>query len=131
MTAIAIVGSRDFSNLELVRKFVANMDERDIVVTGGARGVDTAAQATALDYGLTVRVIKPDWKRYKRAAGMIRNEQIVEAADEVVAFWDGESRGTEDTINKARKAGKPVLIFGPNGESLKCPGAKQGEMFES
>jgi hypothetical protein len=127
---IAIVGSRNFANLELVRKFVANMDEGDSVVTGGARGVDTAAEATALDYSLTVQVIRPDWKRYGKAAGMIRNEQIVKVCDEVVAFWDGKSRGTKDTIDKARKARKPIAIFGPDGDRIPVPGTEQGELFE-
>jgi hypothetical protein len=131
MTAIAIVGSRDFPNLELVRNFVEGLDDGTVIVTGGARGVDQVAEDAALSCAFTVQVIKPDWQRYGRGAGMIRNTQIEKVSDEVVAFWDGQSRGTEDTINKFRKAGKPVTIYGPDGKSLKCPGTQQGEMFES
>jgi predicted Rossmann-fold nucleotide-binding protein len=130
MTAIAIVGSRDFPNLELVKRFVEDLDDGTVIVTGGARGVDQAAEEAALPLGFTVQVIRADWSRYGRGAGMIRNTQIVKVSDEVVAFWDGESHGTEDTINKFRKAGKAVAIYGPDGESLKCPGTEQGEMFE-
>jgi hypothetical protein len=119
--AVAIVGSRDFSDLELVRKYVANLayhDDRAIIVTGGARGVDTAAQATALEYSLTVQVIKPDWERYGKAAGPIRNEQIVKVSDEVVAFWDGKSRGTKSTIELTRKARKPLAIVFADGRKV-------------
>jgi hypothetical protein len=124
--AVAIVGSRNFSDLELVRKFVEDLDDGTIIVTGGARGVDQAAEATALEYGLTVQVIKPDWERHGKAAGPIRNEQIVKVSEEVVAFWDGKSRGTKYTIDKARKAGKCVTLFYPNGMRFHAP---QGELF--
>ena len=46
----------------------------------------------------------------------IRNQQIVDSADRVVAFWDGKSRGTADTLRRAHAAGKPILIIGPTGE---------------
>lgn len=117
--AVAIVGSRNFANLELVRKYVADLDERTVVVTGGARGVDTAAEEEALECRLTVQVIKPDWERYGNAAGPIRNEQIVKVSDEVVAFWDGKSRGTKSTIELARKARKALTIFFEDGRKVR------------
>jgi hypothetical protein len=120
--AVAVVGSRNFSDLELVRKYVASLayhDDRAIIVTGGARGVDEAAEATALDYSLLVQVIKPDWERHGKAAGPIRNEQIVRVSDEVVAFWDGKSRGTKSTIELTRKARKPLTIFFEDGRKVR------------
>lgn len=132
MTAIAIVGSRDFPNLEMVQKFVESLDDGTIIVTGGARGVDQAAEDAALPLGLFVQVIKPDWNRYGRGAGMIRNTQIVKASDKVVAFWDGESRGTMDTVKKARKVRKPVAIYGADGKMVDAaePVVVQGSRFE-
>lgn len=117
--AVAIVGSRNFSDLELVRKYVANLayhDDRAIIVTGGAQGVDLAAEATALDYSLTVQIIKPDWERYGKAAGPIRNEQIVKVSDEVVVFWDGKSHGTKSMMDLARLAGKPLTVIFEDGK---------------
>ena len=65
----------------------------------------------AHDMMLTLHVIEPKWEEYGRKAGMMRNSQIVEKADLVVAFWDGESRGTADTIEKAQLAGKDLKVF--------------------
>ena len=128
-TVIAIVGSRTYPKLELVKKFVEDLDDDVGIVTGGARGVDQAAEDAALPIGLSVQVIKADWERYGRGAGMIRNTQIVKVADEVVAFWDLKSRGTHDTISKARAAGKPVHVVGPDGKTLEATANKQQELF--
>lgn len=57
----------------------------------------------------------PDWNRYGRSAGARRNAEIVKQADEVVAFWDGKSRGTQITIAMARAAGKPVTVYDAKG----------------
>ena len=54
-------------------------------------------------------------KRYSNPAGMIRNGEIVRLSDEVIAFWDGKSSGTRDTIQKAKAAGKSVRVFQPSG----------------
>ncbi len=110
---IAIVGSRDYPDRARVEALVQDLPDDVVVVTGGAVGVDRWAESVARSRGLEVEVILPDWQRYGRAAGPIRNKAIVEAADRVVAFWDGRSRGTRSTIELARKAGKPVEVVGP------------------
>jgi hypothetical protein len=56
----------------------------------------------------------PDWFAHGRVAGLMRNSQIVDYAEEVFAFHDGTSRGTLDTIRKAREAGKLRKVFLPN-----------------
>lgn len=129
---IAIVGSRDFPRLEWVRGFVdqilhealraygklpATLDElpavtRNLVIlSGGARGVDSTAVERARMHKIFVEEIPAEWDRLGKGAGMIRNTEIVARADEVYAFWDGESRGTWDTIKKARAAGKLRHIY--------------------
>lgn len=108
---IAIVGSRDYQNLLEVREFVAEVAKlcpEAVIVSGGARGVDTAAADAAMEVGLAVRILLPDWRKYGKIAGFLRNTKIVEACDYLAAFWDGVSRGTVDSINKARVAGKLV-----------------------
>jgi hypothetical protein len=80
------------------------------IVSGGARGVDTLAENFARQRGLKTIIHYPDYKRYGRRAPLVRNSLIVEDADQVIAFWDGVSRGTHDTIKKAERKGKPVLI---------------------
>ena len=115
---IAVVGSRDYADLERVARYVTALPPGSVVVSGGARGVDRAAALAARAAGLTVRVLDADWKRLGRGAGFARNEQIVAEAERVVAFWDGTSRGTVDTIRRARAGGKAVTVFGPSGEEL-------------
>ena len=83
------------------------------MVSGGARGPDTLGVLWARDNGIEIKEFLPDWDKYGKSAGFIRNTQIVEAADLVIAFWDGVSRGTKDSIDKAEKMGKRVAVIQP------------------
>lgn len=80
------------------------------VVSGGARGVDSLGEAWAKAQGIPVKRFLPDWKTYGKAAGPIRNSDMVAYAEAVIAIWDGVSPGTGDTIRKAQTSGKPVYI---------------------
>jgi len=115
---IAIVGSRNYSDLERVREYVRSLPTGTVVVSGGAIGVDKAAEFQARRCGLEVEIFIPEWNVYGKSAGFRRNKQIVDAADEVTAFWDGRSKGTLSTIHLAREAGKPVniILLRPNEE---------------
>lgn len=117
---VAIVGSRDYPDMEQVVDFVFQLPDGTEVVSGGARGVDSwaadTAKSTLLD--LEVRVFPADWNRHGKSAGYIRNQQIVDYADCVVAFWDGKSRGTAHTIKLAREADKLKAVFGPDDLAL-------------
>lgn len=108
---VAIVGSRKFKRLATVKEYVESLPLDTIIVSGGALGVDEVAETTAIAKGMTSKIFKPNWKKFGLAAGPIRNAQIVEEADEIVAFWDGESKGTANTIKLARQAGKPLKII--------------------
>lgn len=117
---IAVVGSRDGIDLDAVREFIDHLNpDINVVISGGARGVDTAAVDRATERGIPVEVFPADWDRYGRSAGYKRNKDIVRAADSVAAFWDGISRGTEHTIKLAIEAGKPVAIFGVAGDLIR------------
>jgi hypothetical protein len=108
---IAVVGSRTYPTLEDVRQFVREQPLDAVIISGGARGVDQAAVNEARRLEMPYEVYPADWNRYGRGAGMIRNQTIVDTADEIVAFWDGQSPGTRDTIRRAKAAGKPVRVF--------------------
>jgi len=116
MIRVAIVGSREIRDydfvekkfLELVSEKKLNLDEV-IIVSGGAEGVDSLAQRIAKKYGLTIIIHYPRWSVWGRAAGPVRNRKIVADADVVLAIKGSKSRGTIDTIRKAREAGKEVL----------------------
>lgn len=107
---IAIVGSRDYKDLEAVRQYVRSLPDDTVVISGGARGVDRVAAAAARLRGLAVIEFLADWNGVGRGAGMVRNRDIVAAADKVVVFWDGVSRGTKHTVGLAQRAGKAVEI---------------------
>lgn len=117
---IAVVGSRDGINPAAVHDFIDKLNPvSTVVVSGGARGVDTYAAERAEERGIKTVVIRPNWKKYGRGAGFLRNKEIVKAADDVVAFWDGRSRGTEHTIEQAVKLGRSVAIFGVDGKLIR------------
>ena len=110
MTRFAVVGSRGFPSRQQVENVLAQLvGPEDTVVSGGARGVDSWAVEWAEAQGIATKVFPADWSQ-GRGAGFARNATIVANADEVVAFWDGKSRGTADTIRKARAASKKLTI---------------------
>lgn len=110
MARVAIVGSRDYPDLDAVRRFVASLPDGTVVVSGGARGVDRTAENAALARGLSVESYPADWQAHGKAAGYLRNQTIVAVSDCVVAFHDGRSPGTAHTIQIAREKGKPVEV---------------------
>jgi len=125
---VAIVGSREFTDYELMVRWMGSIlgecglkwgldwdrledRQRVLVISGGARGADSLAGRYANDVGFYFTEIPACWDVYGKRAGMIRNTQIVESADLIVAFWDGESRGTADTIEKAQLMQKDVRVI--------------------
>lgn len=110
---IAVVGSREFDNPQRARQWVHDFvtaAQPARVISGGARGVDRWAAEAARAAGIAVDEITPDWTQ-GRGAGMIRNTDIVRASHTVAAFWNGQSRGTQDTITKAWTMGRRLLLF--------------------
>lgn len=112
---IAIIGSRTFLDYELLSDTIKNyLSENNLiiksVVSGGAKGADTLAEKFALENTIEMIVFKPDWKRFGKRAGFMRNTLIIENSDIVFAFWDGKSSGTKDSIEKAKSLNKKVII---------------------
>jgi hypothetical protein len=109
MRKIAIVGSRDYIEEGNIADFISTLPEDVEIVSGGADGVDS--WAIKHSGCRPTKVFPAEWDLYGKGAGMRRNSTIVDYADEVYAFWNGLSRGTLDTIQKAAKAGKLKGIF--------------------
>lgn len=111
---IAIVGSRECGDakkrLAEIHELIVLHDRKCTVVSGGARGIDSLARFAAKSMGCQYQEFPADWDRFGRRAGFLRNQEIVDACDEVHAWWDGKSRGTAHTIGVARKTGKKVTI---------------------
>ena len=110
---VGIVGSRGFTDRDRVRSYVDTLVPSVVVVSGACRGPDSWAAERARERGMAVVEYPADWDKHGRAAGFIRNGLIVGASDVLVAFWDGTSKGTADSIAKARATGKPVTIIQP------------------
>lgn len=108
---VAIVGSRQFEDMEKVRQYVRELPAGTTVISGGAPGVDRIAVMEAQIRGLETIVIPANWGAYGQIAGFLRNTEIVRQADRIVAFWDGESPGTQDTMRKAKLHAKKLEVF--------------------
>ena len=108
---VAIVGTRTYPDLEQVRKYVRDLSPDDIIVSGGAKGVDETAEGEARKLGMEVIFVPAEWNKYGKRAGLMRNDIIVGMADCVVAFWDGVSRGTKYTIDKAKEKNVITQVF--------------------
>ena len=106
---LAIIGSRTCPPVDIgsYLPFVP-----DTIVSGGAKGADTYAKDYALKNGIPIIEFLPDYKKYGRKAPLIRNMQIVDNCDFLLAFWNGTSRGTKFTIDYAEKRGVPIKMVG-------------------
>jgi len=121
MISLGIIGSRDFTDNKLfersLKEFLSNLNNGNNgnkvikeIISGGARGADTLAEKYAISNNIPIRIFYPDWDTYGKKAGLIRNRQIVESSDYILAFWDGQSSGTKSSIDIANELGKPIII---------------------
>jgi hypothetical protein len=110
---VLICGDRNWRDFEAVRRFVASLAPSAVVIEGEARGADTMARIAAEQHGLTVLRFPAQWDTHGRAAGPIRNQQMLtEGAPTLVAYFHDnieESKGTRDMVTRARKAGIRVV----------------------
>ena len=104
---LAIIGSRGLRVEDLGAYLLPGVTE---LVSGGAKGIDTCAREYALSHGLKLTEFQPDYRRYGRAAPLVRNREIVAYADQVLAFWDGKSPGTKYVIDQFKKQKKTVTV---------------------
>lgn len=110
MKKLAVLGSRTFTDYNLLKKELYEYPPF-ILVSGGAKGAETLAEQYADEKGYEKVILKPDWKKYGRGAGLKRNEEIINLADEVVSFWNKMSEWTGHRLELARKKGIPVTII--------------------
>ncbi len=88
-------------------------------INGAARGVDSLSSKYSKDNGWDTLEMPSDWDKYGNAAGCIRNGDMLKLdPDIVIAFWNGKSTGTADTIKKRLATKKPMLIFEYQGRHL-------------
>jgi len=114
---VAIVGSRGYTDPRRVVTYVLNLPHDVVIISGGAKGVDSWAETTAHMIGMKHLIHRPRVRPHTSYATVCkeRNSRIVASADRVVAFWNHTSPGTCDTIKKAQAAGKELLIIDEDG----------------
>lgn len=114
---VIIAGSRGFNNYQYLRetceKLLVNRvkDSEIHIVSGCAKGADQLGMKYANAYGYRVDPYPAQWDEYGKSAGYIRNCKMAENADALIAFWDGESRGTKHMIEQATKKGLLVRVI--------------------
>jgi hypothetical protein len=104
---VLVCGSRYYSDREAVFSTLDRLDVT-VVITGGAAGADILAEHWAYERGVPLEHYAADWKRHGKAAGPIRNQEMLDQdqPDLVLAFPGG--RGTADMVRRARAAGVRV-----------------------
>lgn len=105
---IAIIGSRNLKVDNLAQYLPDGVTE---IVSGGAKGIDSCAREYARVNGIKLTEFLPEYDKYGRGAPLKRNLQIIDYADEVIAFWDGTSRGTKYVIENCKKQNKKITVY--------------------
>lgn len=108
---VIIAGSRGITSL---KEILNAIEEAPFPITelvcGMAKGVDMASWAWAYDTGIPIKEFKANWTLHGRAAGAIRNVQMAEYAEALIAIWDGKSVGTSHMIDTAQDKGLKVFV---------------------
>jgi len=115
---IAIVGSRKYNDYHKVEKEFFKLlsdlgrpKENILIISGGAKGVDTIAQQIAKNHGIPILIFYPNYSKYGKKAPLIRNIQIIEHSDFILAFPTKDSRGTRFVIKEAEKRKLPCRMI--------------------
>lgn len=111
---VAIVGSRDYDNYYEFKSYINQFRKHidiDMIISGGAKGVDSMAYRYAVEYGITFVCHPPIPEEGFPRAYFRRNLRIVEQAECVIAFPKGKSSGTRHSISLAKKLDKKLYVI--------------------
>lgn len=126
---VLVCGGRHFADKDLMAEVLfQNFYAGDILIHGDARGADRMSRdyvrstyGDACQYGTKIEAYPADWNTHGKAAGPIRNKQMLTEGkpDLVIAFLAPNSRGTKNMIEQATKAGVPVKVINIDETSIK------------
>lgn len=115
---VQITGDRNWTDRSVIEKalrvVMTETGHAPVVVHGAARGADSLSGEVAEELGCTVEVYPADWLKYGKAAGPIRNKQMLDTGPDVVlAFHDDleNSKGTRHCVTEAEKRGLEVRKY--------------------
>jgi hypothetical protein len=115
---ICISGGRSFNKYRMIETAMENLKRTPLaIVSGCARGADTLGELYAQRHDIPVVRFPADWPQYGKAAGAIRNQQMVDYADEFIVFWDSISPGTKHMIEAIKKSGKHLILVKYKGDT--------------
>jgi len=103
---LGVVGGRDFNDYDLLKEkldHIHSIKKIECIISGGAKGADSLGEKWADENEIEKDIYLPDWKKHGRAAGFIRNEDIVKNSHRVIAFWNKKSKGTKNSIDLCKK----------------------------
>ena len=119
MIKVIIAGTRDFNDYAFLKKNVdyflqgINPNSEEIeIVSGNARGADKLGERYAKEHNLPVKLFPANWDKYGKRAGYLRNQEMANYSDVLIAFWDEKSKGTKHMIDIAKKQGLTVIVVG-------------------
>ncbi len=104
---LLIAGSRSIKDFDL-SPYIP--DDVDVIISGGAGGIDTLAEQYADKHRISKCIIRPRYDLYGKAAPLKRNEEMIEIADKVLVIWDGKSKGAAYTLKYAEKINKEIML---------------------
>ena len=121
MYKIIVAGSRDFNDYELLKleinNFITNCENnlnasnnKIEIISGNARGADKLGEKYAKEYNYSCSIKPADWNKYGKRAGYLRNADMAQEANALIAFWDGKSKGTNHMIQLAKQANLTIKI---------------------
>lgn len=119
MIKVIIAGTRDFNDYAFLKKNLdyflqgINPNNEEIeIVSGNARGADKLGERYAKEHNLPVKLFPANWDKYGKRAGYLRNQEMADYSDMLIAFWDEKSKGTKHMIDIAKKQGLTVIVVG-------------------
>ena len=115
MFKVIVAGGREFKDYQLLEKtlndFLQDRKEPTRILCGMAHGADELGLLYAHRHNYELEKHPAKWDIHGKRAGFIRNEEMANNADALIAFWDGKSHGTKDMIQRAKEHGLSIRVI--------------------
>lgn len=111
---VIIAGSRTFQDYPMLCKYCDWLlkEYKDIeIVSGGSKGADSLAEVYAKERNYKLTTFLPNWNENGKSAGPLRNLEMAKYSEMLIAFWDGESKGTKNMVDTAKRLGLNTYLI--------------------
>jgi len=107
-----IAGSRGVSDYNIIVNAIKNSNFNiEEVISGNARGVDKLGEKWAIENNIKLKIFPANWNKFGKSAGYIRNVEMADYANSLIAIWDGKSKGTKMMIAQGKVKGLKVFVY--------------------